>query len=165
MTRQGKFLQLECILFEIFFIKEGGKMGTPPTRPIFPPGLATFFTQLLVVLLSCNHTSKKKQVALSSDIVAKNYISPSSSHMHTHTYNMYTHTYTQAILLSRIQKCDYSFPDNHWKDVSEDAKNLVSSLLLTDSKLRPSAEEVLRHPWLEQAAPDTPLHTPVVLKR
>lgn len=69
------------------------------------------------------------------------------------------------MLLTRIKNCEYTFPDDLWCGISDDAKDLISQLLKTDAKLRPSAEAVLQHPWLRQGVPDTLLHTPEVLSR
>ena len=45
-----------------------------------------------------------------------------------------------------------------WKDVSEDAKDLIHTMLRVDPAARPTAAEVLKHPWMVKA--DTVSHTP-----
>lgn len=69
------------------------------------------------------------------------------------------------MLLSKIKNCEYSFPEEDWRGISEQAKDLIGQLLQINSKLRPSAQQVLQHPWLQHAVPETPLQTPVVLNR
>lgn len=50
-----------------------------------------------------------------------------------------------------------------WGGVSDEAKDLLRGLLQTDVKQRLSAKEVLKHPWVKQRPPETPLKTPEVL--
>ncbi|EAN34221.1 Protein kinase domain protein [Theileria parva strain Muguga] len=42
----------------------------------------------------------------------------------------------------------YTFPDKEWRDVSEDAKNLIDLMLTYDPKKRISAAQALNHPWV-----------------
>jgi serine/threonine protein kinase len=69
------------------------------------------------------------------------------------------------MLLTKIKNCEYSFPEEHWQGISGDAKDLIGQLLQTNANLRPTALQVLQHPWLQQQAPETRLQTPVVLSR
>ena len=73
--------------------------------------------------------------------------------------------FLQEMLLAKIKNCEYSFPEEHWQGISDQAKDLIGQLLQINSKLRPSAQQVLQHPWLQQTVPETPLQTPVVLNR
>ncbi|XP_003388109.1 PREDICTED: MAP kinase-interacting serine/threonine-protein kinase 1-like [Amphimedon queenslandica] len=70
----------------------------------------------------------------------------------------------QAILLEKIGKGQYSFPQEIWASISSEAKDLISSLLQRDVRKRLSADEVLAHPWIKTEVPDTPLKTPGVLR-
>lgn len=45
----------------------------------------------------------------------------------------------------------YSFDDPAWKGVSEQAKDLIRNLIVTDPEKRFSCEQVLAHPWLAEA--------------
>lgn len=51
-----------------------------------------------------------------------------------------------------IRTGNYSFPEDRWQNISEQAKHFVSRLLEVDPKLRPSAEEALEYPWLSSPA-------------
>eukprot|EP00128_Syssomonas_multiformis_P009320 Colp12_sorted_trinity150504_noHs@30919 len=54
-----------------------------------------------------------------------------------------------AALLQRIVDGRYSFPEDIFQDVSEDAKNVVRKILVTDPTRRPSAKEILSWPWIQ----------------
>eukprot|EP00252_Welwitschia_mirabilis_P021502 TRINITY_DN5531_c0_g2_i1.p1 TRINITY_DN5531_c0_g2~~TRINITY_DN5531_c0_g2_i1.p1 ORF type:complete len:523 (+),score=108.20 TRINITY_DN5531_c0_g2_i1:520-2088(+) len=60
----------------------------------------------------------------------------------------------QAILKGQID-----FKRDPWPKVSENAKNLVRRMLEPDPKIRLTAQQVLEHPWLQNArkAPNVPL--------
>jgi calcium/calmodulin-dependent protein kinase I len=54
----------------------------------------------------------------------------------------------QDQLFDEILMGHYEFPDREWKDVSSEAKHLVSKLLVTNPLHRFSADEVLEHTWI-----------------
>jgi len=54
----------------------------------------------------------------------------------------------QSRLFSSIQESSLTFPSSLWSSVSLPAKDLVSRLLVRDSKERLTAQEVLDHPWV-----------------
>ncbi|XP_018327713.1 MAP kinase-interacting serine/threonine-protein kinase 2 [Agrilus planipennis] len=74
-------------------------------------------------------------------------------------------TTCQSLLFQSIQEAHYEFPEQEWAYISQDAKDLISSLLVKSARNRISAEEVLRHPWLKTACNNAPLATPSVIKR
>ncbi|RZC79056.1 hypothetical protein C5167_003290 [Papaver somniferum] len=43
---------------------------------------------------------------------------------------------------------DFSFDDHSWKTISSSAKQLISSLLTVDPHRRPTAQQILQHPWV-----------------
>ena len=43
----------------------------------------------------------------------------------------------------------YEFPDNLWKDVSGEAKDLIRKLLTVDPRERITVSEALEHPWMK----------------
>eukprot|EP00164_Ancoracysta_twista_P005824 GFYU01008010.1.p1 GENE.GFYU01008010.1~~GFYU01008010.1.p1 ORF type:complete len:457 (+),score=114.99 GFYU01008010.1:383-1753(+) len=51
----------------------------------------------------------------------------------------------------------YSFRSRPWKQVSNDAKGLIKSLLQIDPEKRLTASQVLQHPWILGNAPDEEL--------
>ncbi|XP_022172360.1 MAP kinase-interacting serine/threonine-protein kinase 1 [Myzus persicae] len=75
----------------------------------------------------------------------------------------------QGLLFISIHEGRYEFPDREWADISSEAKDLISKLLVKEASARPSAAEVLNHPWvfrLQQEKPkDRELSTPVVIRR
>jgi calcium/calmodulin-dependent protein kinase I len=53
----------------------------------------------------------------------------------------------EDLLFQKINKGFYEFPSPYWDTVSEEAKDLISKLLITDPSQRLTADEVLKHPW------------------
>jgi len=51
-------------------------------------------------------------------------------------------------MFKRIVKGEYSFHEKYWSDISEDAKDFVRALLQLDYRKRASAEQALKHPWM-----------------
>ncbi|XP_076009459.1 MAP kinase-interacting serine/threonine-protein kinase 1 [Genypterus blacodes] len=71
----------------------------------------------------------------------------------------------QNHLFDSIQQGSYEFPDKDWAHITEEAKDLISKLLVRDAKRRLSAAQVLKHPWVQGNAPERGLPTPHVLQR
>ena len=65
----------------------------------------------------------------------------------------------------RIRCGAYEFPKEDWKDVSEDAKTLIQSMLKTNPEERLSIDEVIQHKWISDftQVPKTPLRTSQIL--
>ena len=61
---------------------------------------------------------------------------------------------TQNDILKAISKKKYSFPEEEWKSVSDDAKDLIKHMLC-DTDKRFNAQNVLNHPWIEKNAPNS----------
>ena len=59
-------------------------------------------------------------------------------------------------LFEMIKSCTYDFPSPFWDDVSETAKELIRSILVADPSKRPTADEILAHPWVY--GKETPIH-------
>ena len=51
-------------------------------------------------------------------------------------------------LFNDIMEAKYDFPDDCWKAVSPDAKDLVKRMLVVDTKARLTPELILAHPWM-----------------
>ncbi|KAM8867135.1 MAP kinase-activated protein kinase 2 [Synchiropus splendidus] len=66
----------------------------------------------------------------------------------------------------RIRMGQYEFPNPEWSDVSDEAKQLIRTLLKTEPTQRMTITEFMNHPWINQSmeVPQTPLHTSRVLK-
>ncbi|KAF4668452.1 hypothetical protein FOL46_001949 [Perkinsus olseni] len=62
------------------------------------------------------------------------------------------HGDTDAEILARVKAGKYSFPDEDWKNVSTDAKDLIRKLLTFDQAQRWTAEQALNHRWIKNLA-------------
>ncbi|XP_063057498.1 MAP kinase-interacting serine/threonine-protein kinase 1 isoform X1 [Engraulis encrasicolus] len=71
----------------------------------------------------------------------------------------------QNNLFESIQEGKYEFPDRDWAHISEEAKDLISKLLVREATMRLSAAQVLQHPWVQGNAPERGLPTPRILQR
>jgi len=60
---------------------------------------------------------------------------------------------TDAEVLSKVRLGNFSFNAADWKNVSEDAKNLIRHLLKMNPKDRYTAEQALNHEWIKDKAP------------
>ena len=52
-----------------------------------------------------------------------------------------------------ISKKKYNFPDEQWKNISKEAKDLISHMMCDPDK-RYTALQVLEHPWVVKEAPN-----------
>merc|ERR1712061_713309 len=71
----------------------------------------------------------------------------------------------QELLFHSIQDGGFDFPDTEWREISLEAKDLISKLLVKDARQRLSAEMVLAHPWVRFGGPSKVLVTPQNIKR
>ncbi|XP_043941756.1 MAP kinase-interacting serine/threonine-protein kinase 1 [Protopterus annectens] len=71
----------------------------------------------------------------------------------------------QHKLFESIQEGKYEFPEKDWSCISEEAKDLISKLLVRDAKERLIAAQVLQHPWVQGEASEMGIPTPQVLQR
>jgi len=75
------------------------------------------------------------------------------------------HGDTDSDVLQKVKLGNFSFHPSDWKNVSEDAKNLIRLLLKMSPKERYTAEQSLNHVWVASKAPraqDVPLSTGLV---
>lgn len=56
---------------------------------------------------------------------------------------------TTMSVREQIINGEYRFIPSQWKNVSNEAKDLVKKLLVVDPQKRLSVEEALEHPWLK----------------
>jgi calcium/calmodulin-dependent protein kinase I len=61
-------------------------------------------------------------------------------------------------VFEQIMKADYDFPEPYWNEISTDAKDFISKLLVVDPKDRYTASQALKHPWIEKGGNDTKLN-------
>ena len=50
--------------------------------------------------------------------------------------------------MKKVRQGAYDFEDRAWANISDKAKDFISKLLTYNKDERPSAEEILTHPWL-----------------
>jgi len=60
---------------------------------------------------------------------------------------------TDAEVLSKVRLGNFSFNAADWKNVSEDAKNLIRLLLKMNPRDRYTAQQALNHDWIKNKAP------------
>jgi len=60
---------------------------------------------------------------------------------------------TDAEVLSKVRLGTFSFNAADWKNISEDAKNLIRMLLKMNHRERYTAEQALNHEWIKNKAP------------
>jgi len=61
-------------------------------------------------------------------------------------------------VFEQIMKADYDFPDPYWSEVSKDAKDFISKLLVVDPKKRLTAKSAMKHNWITKGGPTTQLN-------
>ena len=64
-------------------------------------------------------------------------------------YPPFSDEITEYSLHDQICQARYSFPENYWKGVSSEGKDLIKRLLTIDPKKRITTAEALEHPWLQ----------------
>lgn len=63
-----------------------------------------------------------------------------------------------AKLFAQIKSGKFSYPKEYWKNVTEEAKDLINRLLVVDPAARLDAKGVLAHKWLHGDAPEIQLN-------
>ena len=53
-------------------------------------------------------------------------------------------------LFSKIMRGNYDFPSPYWDDISDNAKDLITRMLVVKDDRRIKSEEVVRHPWFNE---------------
>lgn len=53
-------------------------------------------------------------------------------------------------LIRMTKRGDFEFHDSDWGEISQEVKDMISSMLVTDPSRRASASELLAHPWMNQ---------------
>lgn len=52
-------------------------------------------------------------------------------------------------VFEKVRRANYTFKQNEWKSVSDEAKDLITKLLCKDIKKRLTASKALEHPWFK----------------
>jgi calcium/calmodulin-dependent protein kinase I len=52
-------------------------------------------------------------------------------------------------VFEQIMKADFDFPSPYWDEISADAKDFISKLLVVDSKKRATCKQALEHKWIK----------------
>jgi calcium/calmodulin-dependent protein kinase I len=52
-------------------------------------------------------------------------------------------------LFEQIKACKYNFEVETWQNVSSEAKDFVSKILVADPKVRMNCDKMLKHPWMK----------------
>ncbi|XP_018325724.1 myosin light chain kinase, smooth muscle isoform X2 [Agrilus planipennis] len=60
---------------------------------------------------------------------------------------------TDVETMANVTIAKYDFDDDAFKDISENAKDFITKLLLKDIKSRMMSEDCLNHPWLKKKSP------------
>ena len=71
----------------------------------------------------------------------------------------------QELLFDSIKEGQVEFHEQYWSEISDEAKDLISRLLVKDAEVRLDSEQVLAHPWILNGGPNTSLQTPRNLQR
>jgi serine/threonine protein kinase len=56
----------------------------------------------------------------------------------------------EKVKFNAIKACDWKFSSTIWDDISDEAKDLVSKLLVRDPKVRLKCSEILEHEWFSK---------------
>lgn len=70
---------------------------------------------------------------------------------------LFTGESIEEILNTIREARTWEFKGQIWKEISEDCKDLIKKFMTYDPEKRITAEEALKHKWLEQA-PNKPLN-------
>ena len=62
---------------------------------------------------------------------------------------------SDSAIYGKIAQMKFNFPEKKWKNISKEAKDLISHMIAPEN-IRYSAKEVLAHPWFKNAS-DVPL--------
>jgi len=65
------------------------------------------------------------------------------------------HGDTDQEILVKVKKGHYTFEGEEWKNISADAKDVISKCLNTDPSKRITAEHILEHNWFKVELKDT----------
>merc|ERR1712107_731159 len=70
----------------------------------------------------------------------------------------------QELLFDSIKEGNVEFHPKYWNEISDEAKDLISRLLVKDADVRLDSYQVLEHPWVMNGGPHNNLQTPRILE-
>jgi len=53
-------------------------------------------------------------------------------------------------MIDKIMRCDYNFSKSYWEPISDEAKDMISNLVVIDPKKRMDSTKALKHIWLSK---------------
>ena len=71
---------------------------------------------------------------------------PATYHAHHSPRNTHHSLLTTAV---QVAEAKYDFFENEWKNISDDAKDIIRRLLVADPANRMTMPELLEHPWVK----------------
>lgn len=122
------------------------------------------------------HLRQRAYSSVGSDYYTAPEVETSNRGGYDESVDMYSVGVVLYILLcgfppfDRVSKKSLTFPDSHWANISEDAKDLIRQLLSINPIARPTAREALKHPWIHERdvnisnAPMSPIHVDAIRK-
>jgi serine/threonine protein kinase len=63
----------------------------------------------------------------------------------------------QAGMFEKIKTANYTFPVEDWGEISSEAKDFISSMLIADPAKRIKSKDAVNHPWLVKALEEKPV--------
>ena len=79
-------------------------------------------------------------------------------------YSEVPHQALSNRMKQKIMSADFDFPENDWKSVSPDAKDLIKKMLCVEASERLSIDQVMTHPWLvRNMSPNNDLDSPLLI--
>ncbi len=66
-------------------------------------------------------------------------------------------SFSQNKLFEIIKAGEYDFEEADWRDISEQAKDLIRKILVVDPSQRYTCAQILAHPWVTGVVSDAPL--------
>ena len=67
-------------------------------------------------------------------------------------------------VIEKVKGGNFSFPEEDWGTVSDEAKNFVAKLLEMDPAKRPTAEQALNDPWIKNRASEQVVDQPGAMR-
>ena len=79
-------------------------------------------------------------------------------------YSEVPHQALSNRMKQKIMSADFDFPENDWRSVTREAKDLIRQMLCVEPSDRLSIDEVIRHPWIaKNISPVRDLNSPFLI--